>query len=276
MHSLPLFHRIADARVVVVGDGDMATAKRRLVERAGGICVGEAEADQARLAFVALEDARAAGAAALRLKTQGLLVNVADRPELCDFTLPSVLERGDVLVAVSTGGASAGLAKQLRLRLETLLPSSLGKLAGALNAGRVAMRERWPDATERRHALDAALAEGAMLDPLDFEAASRVESWLMQAADRVTARVIDIALVSDDPDDLTLRQARLLGTADAIIHDPDVPEAILARARADAVRLCGGDAPAATARLTVVLRSPSQGARADQTSFAASLPSSSK
>ena len=57
---------------------------------------------------MALEDGSGAEAAALRLKHCGLLVNVADRPELCDFTLPSVLERGDVLVAVSTGGASAG------------------------------------------------------------------------------------------------------------------------------------------------------------------------
>ncbi|MEG3597956.1 MAG: NAD(P)-dependent oxidoreductase, partial [Pseudomonadota bacterium] len=114
MHSLPLFHRIAGARVVVGGEGDMAAAKARLVERAGGVTCAETEAHHARLAFVALEDSRAAEAAALRLKRMGLLVNVADRPELCDFTLPSLLDRDPVLVAVSTGGASAGLAKHLR------------------------------------------------------------------------------------------------------------------------------------------------------------------
>ncbi|HBC16803.1 MAG TPA: siroheme synthase, partial [Erythrobacter sp.] len=118
MHSLPLFHRIAGAHVVVVGEGEMAAAKARLVERAGGIPCPETEAHYARLAFVALEDGHAAQTAALRLKRMGLLVNVADRPELCDFTLPSVLDRDPVLVAVSTGGASAGLAKHLRLRLE--------------------------------------------------------------------------------------------------------------------------------------------------------------
>ena len=121
MHSLPLFHRIAGARVVVVGEGDMAAAKARLVERAGGVTCAETEAHHARLAFVALEDGRAAEAAALRLKRMGLLVNVADRPELCDFTLPSLLDRDPVLVAVSTGGASAGLAKHLRLRLELVV-----------------------------------------------------------------------------------------------------------------------------------------------------------
>ena len=136
MHSLPLFHRIAGRRVVVVGDGDMAGAKARLVERAGGIPCAETEAHHAALAFVALDNPRAAEAAALRLKRAGLLVNVADRPELCDFTLPSLLDRDPVLVAVSTGGASAGLAKHLRLRLEAILPQSLGALASTLSAAR--------------------------------------------------------------------------------------------------------------------------------------------
>jgi uroporphyrin-III C-methyltransferase/precorrin-2 dehydrogenase/sirohydrochlorin ferrochelatase len=254
MHSLPLFHRIAGATVVVLGDGDMAAAKRRLVERAGGVCVGEAEADQARLAFVALENAVDAEPAALRLKARGLLVNVADRPELCDFTLPSVLERGDVLVAVSTGGASAGLAKQLRLRLEVLLPASLGRLAAALAAARDAMRQRWPDAAERRHALDAALAEAGPLDPLDPAAGERVASWLADPATHAERGTVEIVLTSDDPDELTLRQARLLGAADAILHDPDIPAAILTRARADAARLRSRDQPPPAARLTVVLR----------------------
>lgn len=257
LHSLPLFHRIAGERVVVVGDGEAAAAKRRLVERANGICVGEAEAHHARFAFVALEDELADEPAALRLKRRGLLVNVADRPELCDFTLPSVIERGDVLVAVSTGGASAGLAKQLRLRLETLLPSSLGALAQALSAARGAIRARWPDATERRHAIDAALTEAGPLDPLDTASAERLQAWLTTARDSSMAEVVTIDLSSDDPDDLTLRQARLLGAADTVVHDQNVPPAILARARADAVRIDSQDAPAAG--LTVILRRPKRG-----------------
>ena len=142
MHSLPLFHRIAGQPVIVLGDGAAAEAKARLVERAGGIVVGEGDL-AARLAFISKD---APEAAAARLRARGVLVNVADRPELCDFTLPSVLERGPVVVAVSTGGASAGLAKALRLRLETLLPASLGTLAEALAAARGAMRGRWPRA----------------------------------------------------------------------------------------------------------------------------------
>lgn len=234
--SLPLFHRVRAVPVVVVGDGGMGEAKRRLVARAGGLVCSEAEAHLARLAFVALDDPREAEAVALRLRRRGLLVNVADRPELCDFTLPSILDRDPVLVAVSTGGASAALAKQLRLRLERVLPQSLADLAQALSAAREAMRARWPDAAQRRRALDAALQAGAELDPLEPGSARRVGEWLGTAPAPAPPGRHVFTLASDDPDDLTLRQARLLGEADTILHDPGVPSAILARARADAAR----------------------------------------
>lgn len=254
MNSLPLFHRIAGTRVVLVGNGAMAEAKQRLVERAGGEICSEAEAHHARLGFVALEDGRKAEAAALRLKRLGLLVNVADRPELCDFTLPSVLEREPVLIAIGTGGASAGLAKHLRLRLERLLPAGLGALASGLSEARDSIRARWPDSDERRRAIDAALSEGGPLDPLANGSAERVEGWLADAARPQGARTIEIDLVSADPDDLTLRQARLLGMADTVLHDPGIAEAILIRARADARRMalpCGTPEDG----LTIVLRS---------------------
>ena len=256
LSSLPLFHRVAGQRVVVIGDGDAADAKRRLVERAGGVCCGEPEAHHARLAFIALDDRRAAEAAALRLRGKGLLVNVTDRPELCDFTVPSVLERGPVLVAVGTGGASAGLAKQLRLRLEAILPQSLGALAEALHAARGRMRERWPDAATRRQALDSALATGGVLDPFAGGASRKIEDWLKGGDETAGGQIVEVQLRSCDPDELTLREARLLGTADAVMHDPEVPETILIRARADAVRLPVGAAQPEGALLVVVLRAP--------------------
>lgn len=253
MHSLPLFHRIAGQRVVVVGSGDMAEAKARLVERAGGVPCAETEAHHAKLAFVALEDEREAEAAALRLKRTGLLVNVADRPDLCDFTLPSILDRDPVLVAVSTGGASAGLAKHLRLRLERLLPENLGPLAKALESARDALRQRFPAGDERRRALDDALGEGGPLDPLVDSGPERVGDWLSGNSAAARAGVAEFILTSLDPDDLTLRQARLLGIADTVLHDAQVPEAILVRARADAVRLTL-PAPPPDEGLTVILR----------------------
>ncbi len=240
MRSLPLFHQIAGQPVIVLGEGEAAQAKRRLVERAGGIVmteIGEGVDKGARLAFVAHQDALAIEADALRLRGLGLLVNVVDRPQLCDFTTPSVLDRDPLLIAIGTGGASAGLAKAVRLRLERLLPQRLGQLAERLQQARERLRARWPDPAARRRALDAALGEGGALDPLAEGSADALKAWLEGAVETDPAEHVTILLASDDPDDLTLRQARLLGSADAILHDPAVPCVILDRARADALRL---------------------------------------
>lgn len=239
MQSLPLFHRISGQPVIVLGHGDAAAAKRRLVERAGAEVIDDL-ADGidrgARLAFVAHDDEASARADALRLRCAGLLVNVVDRPELCDFTTPSLVDRDPVLIAVGTGGASAGLAKAVRLRIDRLLPASLGNLANALAAARKALRERWPDPRERRAVLDVALEAGGALDPFNEGSAAAVEHWLADASAPVLRRET-IILRSPDPDDLTLREARLLGQADVLILDGAIPSAVLVRARADAQRI---------------------------------------
>lgn len=253
--SLPLFHKVAGTRIVVVGEGVTGDAKRRLVERAGAVPCGEAEAHHATLAFVALEDAGEAAAVRQRLKAKGLLVNVADRPELCDFTTPSILDRDPLLIAVGTGGASAGLAKHVRLRLEAILPQRLGDLARALAEGRSTLRSALPDGDARRRAVDAALRPGGPLDVLDERSASSVRDWLRDPSADGTARIETITIASDDPEDLTLRQARWLGEADAIYHAADIAPAILARARADATRHALEDAPdRPTEGFTLVLR----------------------
>lgn len=252
LHSLPLFHRLAGQPVIVLGEGEAAEAKQRLLERAGARVVGADDPD-ARIAFVALDEPEEAAAA---LKRRGLLVNVVDRPDLCDFTTPSLLERGPVLVAVSTGGVSAGLAKALRLRLEGLLPQSLGNLAEALGAARAAMKVRWPDGRERRRAMDRALAAGGPLDPL-AEGAD-VPAWLDGAA-ASAGGMVEIKLGSDDPDDLTLRQARWLGSADRVVCCGAVPAAVRNRARADAAMIdlaADADVPEGPGLTVVIRREP--------------------
>jgi uroporphyrin-III C-methyltransferase/precorrin-2 dehydrogenase/sirohydrochlorin ferrochelatase len=245
MHQLPIFLNLTGRTVVLVGTGEAADAKARLVIRAGGRIVAAWEPG-ASLAFVALADADAARAAAEALRARGLLVNVVDRPDLCDFTTPAIVDRAPVTIAIGTGGASAGLAKAVRQRIEALLPAQLGALAAALHAARAAMTARWPGAAERRRAIDAALDAGGALDPLGDGAADRIEAWLAAAPDAAPpARLETIALASADPDDLTLRAARLLGQADHIFHHPAVPPAILARARADAARTEAEAPPAA-------------------------------
>ncbi|MCH7628948.1 MULTISPECIES: precorrin-2 dehydrogenase/sirohydrochlorin ferrochelatase family protein [Novosphingobium] len=253
--SLPLFHRLAGQPVIVLGQGEAADAKRRLVERAGALVLddlAEGIDKGARLAFIAHEDEGSAQADAIRARCAGLLVNVVDRPALCDFTTPSIVDRNPVIIAVGTAGASAGLAKALRLRLERLLPQGLGALAQALFDARAALKARFPTGSDRRRALDAALEEGGALDPFRESADDAVPRWL-EGADKGNVAHHVVTLRSLDPDDLTLREARLLGQADALIAPPGVPQDLLARARADAARLPVG---AASEGLTVELRLP--------------------
>lgn len=256
LHSLPLFHRIAGQPVILLGEGDAAAAKQRLIERAGGVIYRDINAgidDGARLAFIAHDNPDMAQGDAIRLRCAGLLVNVVDRPELCDFTTPSILDRDPVLIAVGTGGASAGLAKILRLRLERLLPQGLGALARALEEAREGMRKRWSSVADRRRALDAALDEGGELDLFRAGSETKVADWLASGAEGQSGR-FEIVLTSNDPEDLTLRAARLLGQADVVVHDADVAPEILSRARADAVRvLAGNEVP--EGGIIVVLRS---------------------
>ncbi|TCP72928.1 bifunctional precorrin-2 dehydrogenase/sirohydrochlorin ferrochelatase [Sphingomonas sp. PP-CE-1G-424] len=263
LQSLPLFVRLSGRPVILLGEGEAADAKRRLLDRAGADVVGEDAA--ASLAIVAIDDEDDALAAVARLKARGILVNAVDRSALCDFTLPAIVDRAPVLIAIGTSGVSAGLAAALRQRLEAIVPADLGKLALALQATRGALRVRWPDMGERRRALATAMGAGGMLDPLS--PTHDVDAWLATpdsppgkggagggaAADaRADSQLayppptppfqggeqVAIRLTSTDPDDLTLRQARALASADRVYHSPDVPAAILDRARADAARHC--------------------------------------
>ncbi len=252
MDALPVFIRLQGRRVVVVGDGDAAAAKARLVMGAGGVVVTEPPAG---LAFVALDDAADAAAAAVRLRAAGCLVNVVDRPALCDFTVPAIVDRSPVVVAIGTGGASASLAKALRERLEALLPSGLGRLAEAIYAARAAIIARAPTVAARRGLWDAALAPGGALDPLRDTGPCDVDTVLDRLAGIEPSRAgasTTIRLTSTDPDDLTLRQLRALTQADTVVYDAAVPAAVLDRARRDAVRVAGPVAEPPPGR-TVVL-----------------------
>ncbi|MEH6758985.1 MAG: siroheme synthase [Parasphingorhabdus sp.] len=234
MNQLPIFVNLRGRKVILIGSGDMADAKRRLYERAGAYITDDEAAADVALAVIALDDDAEAEAAAERLKARGLLVNVVDRPMLCDYTTPAIVDRDPVLIAIGTGGTSAGLAKALRQRLEHLLPGSLGSLADSLLSARDRIKQRWSGSADRRRAIDAALDPGGALDPFADKLADAVDTWLEGAGRTLVDQVMDIDLVSADPDDLTIRQARLLGQADTIYAEAGVPKVILNRARADA------------------------------------------
>lgn len=232
--------------VIVLGEGAAADAKARLMARAGAVVMRDEAAD-ARLAIVALEQADEAEAAVVRLRARGILVNAVDRPQLCDFTLPAIVDRSPVLIAIGTGGASASLAKALRQWLERMLPAGLGRTAEALKAARLQLGQRFTESGARRAFLDKMLAPGGVLDPLmPVDAPDAViAKALSGAADQITSICDSVVLSSNDPDDLTLRAARLLAGADVVFHQPDVPTTIVNRARADATRIEADQLPEA-------------------------------
>jgi uroporphyrin-III C-methyltransferase/precorrin-2 dehydrogenase/sirohydrochlorin ferrochelatase len=253
MQQLPIFVNLAGRAVILVGDGEPAEAKGRLVRAAGGELVGE-EAPVAALAFVAIEDDAEAQAAATRLRARGLLVNVVDKPALSDFLMGAIIDRSPVVVAISTAGASASLARALRTRLEALLPASLGPLARAILGARDAVAARHPTPTDRRRLWERALAQAGPLDPFAAMAdAEGAVASVVRGTSSAAPELLAITITSADPGDLTLNQLNALARCDALVVDGTVAPAIIDRARRDAMRLEAVPDPLLRG-LTVVVR----------------------
>ena len=151
--------------------------------------------------------------------------------------MPAIVDRSPVIVAVGTGGASATLAKALRERLEALLPAALGaaRRSRLIGAAKTSREVRGARASAGASGIGC-LAPGGRLDPLaaDHDAAQAIDAAIDDPEDPGNVDV-EITVSSADPDDLTLRQLRLLSRADVIVHDARLPRSILDRARRDAV-----------------------------------------
>ena len=244
MRHLPLFFDVTGRKVLVVGNGAIADRKAATARSAGAEVaqVASAEAADFAGAVAALvatgseEGDRAAHAAA---KAAGVPVNVADRPALCDFILPAIVDRGEVVVAVSTGGASPTLATVLRAKIEAVLPERIGALSDLARAFRKQANALISSPAERR-AFWRRLIEGPagqLALAGDSAGARRLVLGELDAArdgDAVTGIAHIVGAGPGDPDLLTLKAVQLLQEADAILHDDLVPPAILARARRDA------------------------------------------
>jgi uroporphyrin-III C-methyltransferase/precorrin-2 dehydrogenase/sirohydrochlorin ferrochelatase len=290
----PVFMNLADKKVLVVGAGEVAARKLRLLLGTGAqIHVGAMHFSEAVLALAQTTkpneqhtsdpfdarqpEPRAAGTEsrftlhqgpyqtawlndawlviaatqdralneriAREAEQQRIPVNVVDTRELCTFQVPAMVERGDLRVAISSGGHAPVIARRIRERIETLLDPSLEALMALTERYRPAIRRARPSLPQRRQFYNW-LLDGPVSHELRCGNLAQAEFALLQALKQAQAPARGIVtLVGAGPGDpglLTLNAQRALNEADVILHDRLVGADILALARRDAQCICVG------------------------------------
>lgn len=262
MDYLPIFADVRRRRVLVVGEGEPAQLKARLLRQAGAdvrIVTGAAfraeDVGGCAAVFGATGDAGVDRTISQAAQGAGVPVNIVDRPELSSFIVPAIVDRGPVVVGISTSGTAPVLARLLRARIETLLPAGLGDLARFAGRFRRAVRGLVPDAVARRRFWER-FFESALADRVvagDARAAADMVTLVNRAQDRPVGAVYLVGTGPGDPDLLTVRATRLMQQADIAFHGSQVGPAILGRVRRDARReLIASDVPASELRDRVV------------------------
>lgn len=268
---LPIALRLDDARALVIGGGQVAGNKLRLLlDRCPDITVCGAPTDpeilQAiqtgrvrheagpldpgairsllpamRIVFAATDDETFNREIAAMARAAGVNICVVDDPMPSTFITPAIIDRTPVQIAISTNGAAPVLARRLRTQIEALLPDGLSRLARFMQAQRGWIRKAQPDTMIRRRAWET------FVDGAGAELALRGEDQAAQASLKATLdgvpRQGEVWLVGagpGDPDLLTLAALRLMQNADTVLYDQLVPAAIMDRVRRDAERVFVG------------------------------------
>lgn len=269
MDYFPIFLDLKGRRALVVGGGEAAVRKLRLLQKAGADVTvvalrisDEIERSGAKLTrrgfvagdvmghtvvFAASEidalDDRVAEAAGAR----GIPFNVVDRAESSSFVLPAIVERDPVVIAISTGGAAPVLARRLRAAIECLLPARLGRLARFADGFRSAIKGLLPEAPQRRRFwerfFDSPIAEAVLAgDEI------RAREGMLTLVNSRVAHPCEPGIVHlvgagpGSPDLLTLRALQVMQHADVVVYDRLIGPQILDLVRRDAQRLDVGKA----------------------------------
>ena len=261
MRYFPIFFDLQNRPVTVVGGGEEALRKIRLLLKTGAVInviapeLHEELATERRVNWIArayqaglLEGAALVYSAEAALNEQvaadaqalGIPVNAVDNPDISTFIVPSIVDRDPVVVAIGTEGTAPILGQGLRARIDAMLPQALGDLARAASDLRERVAAAMPPGNRRRSFwyrfffgdVREAFVAG---DSCNYLAG--VEALFAGDAHAPRGRVSFVSLGSEDPELLTIKAQRKLHEADAIVHDHSVPRAILEMARRDAVRI---------------------------------------
>ncbi|MDE2150550.1 MAG: uroporphyrinogen-III C-methyltransferase [Gammaproteobacteria bacterium] len=262
----PAFLRLDGSRVLLVGGGEVALRKARLLLRAGArltlVAPGlhpqlallaargalehraadfaPAQLDGCRLAVAAADDPSVNRAVAAAAEGRGIFVNVVDDAEASSFVTPALVERTPLTVAIGTQGAAPVLARRLRERIEAWLPAGYGRLAGFMATHRGRVKASLPLPARRslwERFLDSPGAEAALRG--DAAGAERALEALLAGAPP-GGEVYLVGAGPGDPDLLTLRALQLMQQADVVLYDRLIGDGILERVRRDAERVFVG------------------------------------
>lgn len=269
MDFLPIFMNLKGRSCLVVGGGEVASRKASLLLDAGADLTVvapelantlQAWANSGRVKYreagfeasdlegvvlvIAATDDEAVNRQVSELaQARALPVNVVDNPSLCTFVMPSIIDRSPVQIAVSTGGVSPVLARLLRARLESLIPSAYGRLASMVEGFRDAVKGRFDDVNSRRGFWEGVL-QGRVAELVfagkDDAARRELEASIERGEVEMPGEVYLVGGGPGDPDLLTFRALRLMQQADVVVHDRLVSKEVLDLCRRDAERIYVG------------------------------------
>ncbi len=268
MRYFPLFADLRGRRVLVVGGGEVAERKVRLLIEAGAdvqvvareltpslaardgesVAWIAAQFDPSQLAGAALVVAATNDAAVNALVSEAaraanVFANVVDDAERSTVIVPAIVDRSPLVIAISSGGVAPVLARLVRERIEVLVDGSFGALAAMLERWRSRIKAALPDVSRRRRFYESLVRGDVARSVRDGRAADAERSLEQLLAARNPPSAGSVALVGAGPGDpglLTLNALRALQEADVILHDRLVSEEVLALARRDATRISVG------------------------------------
>lgn len=257
MKLFPFFLRLEGRRILVIGGGDQALAKARLLQIAGAeLTVIAEQLDEgfrflshftylARLSepgdldgffavFVATGDEASDRQIAAIAKEKKISVNVVDRPALGDIVMPAVIDRGALVVAISTGGASPVLTQIVRGMIEELLSPNFNRLVVFAAEFRKSVSRRITSLRARRLFWERIL-RGPIADLVlngETKNARRLMIRDLNGQEEDEQRSMT-RMPFFSYDEVTLGQARLLRRADAVLYPAGIDPAVFHLLRRD-------------------------------------------
>ncbi|MFQ2275909.1 siroheme synthase CysG [Aeromonas hydrophila] len=269
MDYLPIFCRLDNKPVLLVGGGEVAERKARLLLDAGAqltVVAPELDPELAELAangsiewlagefapaqltgkwlVVAATDRREVNALVYQSANQArIFANVVDDPKRSSFIMPSIIDRSPLMVAISSGGKAPVLARLLREKLEALLPQHLGAVAAFAGSLRERVKARFASMGERRRFWERLLGAdrlGQALARGDSASANQLADSLFADESQSGGEVVLVGAGPGDPGLLTLHALRQMQQADVVVYDRLVSDEVMALVRRDAKRIFVG------------------------------------